>query len=112
MRSSISEEKWIKNAEDLSKVKINYFEECSKLQTKIMHNYDDKNQEEYYEIHKEFKTFVDLYQSKSIVYYSKIESIKSQLLDKANKKLLVYGKLNSQKFIKKLSKIFLKKTRT
>lgn len=38
----------------------------------------------------EFNTFIDLFKTTCLIYYSKIEYISKQLLDKTNKDLLVF----------------------
>lgn len=107
-----------KNADALSRIKINYFEECAKLQARILHNSEDETsttgedqlkdenlpgpststvqvkeeteEREIGKIHEEFNTFAKLYQTKSIIDYSKIGFINGQLLDKSNKNIVTF----------------------
>lgn len=49
-------------------------------------NLISKISKEYYQIHKDLKTFTDLYKLQLIFDYSKIELINSKLLDKVYEK--------------------------
>lgn len=103
-----------KNADALSRIKINHFQECARFQAKFnMHitNKDDLNEastsglqtvsdeeddehsdteHDLDKLKEEYNTFVNLYKTKSIIDYSKFEISNSQLLDKSNKNIVTF----------------------
>ena len=88
-----------KNADALSRIKINHFSDCSKFHSKILaaneESDDDENSDNDEEItneqiSEEFNTFVKLYKTKSLIDYSKIQISNKQLLDKENKNILTF----------------------
>lgn len=97
-----------KNADALSRIKINHFKSCSDLQSNIsvlalgkdIHNRpstsfqvpdsDDDENDDTHPITEEYNRFVHLYKTKSIIDYSKIEISNSQLLDKSNKNIVTF----------------------
>lgn len=82
-----------KNADALSRIKINHFREFTQFNSKIL-TYDDNDEPEPSDdndqITQEFNTFVDLYKTQSLINYSKIDFSNSQLLDKTHKTILTF----------------------
>lgn len=102
-----------KNADALSRIKINHFQECVKFQQKIPlfannedetteedepNKVDEVEQEESDEDHRqvieEYNRFVNLYDTASLIDYSKIEITNTQLLDKTNKNIVTFFRQN------------------
>lgn len=90
-----------KNADALSRIRINHFKECSKLSSKIYasnqnspsHSNSDTDTADEQEITPdeiihEFLNFVELYKTTSLIDYSKIEYTNAQLLDKTHKDII------------------------
>ena len=102
-----------KNADALSRLKVNHFQECAGFIAKILaanestnnskassskdpenldNNEDSENDDK--NITEEYNNFVDLYKSKSIIDYSKIEFSNSKLLDKSHKNIVTFFRQN------------------
>lgn len=98
-----------KNADALSRIKVNHFKNCSNFQSKIYvssltkddpHNRpstsriisdsEDDFDENTDNVTQEYNTFVNLYKIKSIIDYSKFEISNSQLLDKSHKNIVTF----------------------
>lgn len=93
-----------KNADALSRIKINHFSECSKFNSKVLAaNNDDSDNENSdtddeitnEQIIQEFDTFSNLYKTKSLIDYSKIQISNKQLLDKENKNIITFFQQNN-----------------
>lgn len=91
-----------KNADALSRIKVNHFQQCANLQSKIsilasneteeQNNTDESEQDQ--KLTEEYNTFVHAYKTKSIIDYSKIETSNEQLLDKTHKNILTFFRQN------------------
>jgi RNase H-like domain found in reverse transcriptase/Reverse transcriptase (RNA-dependent DNA polymerase)/Integrase zinc binding domain/Integrase core domain len=106
-----------KNADALSRIKINYFKNCAKFQTKVYASNEnspehdtpqhetpqpetpqpenpqpeqnpDNDEVDDQKLTEEYNTFVDRYHNTCLIDYSKIEYINKQLLDKTNKNII------------------------
>lgn len=93
-----------KNADALSRIKINHFQECINLNSRIFASNEKETEEEtepndleeneIEEITEEYNRFVDLYKSKSLIDYSKIEFSNLKLLDKSHKDIITFFRQN------------------
>lgn len=106
-----------KNADALSRIKVNHYKDCSDLSNKISilaSNKDENETDDFRnrpstsrqeipideiesddeptldQITEEYNTFVNLYKIRSIIDYSKIETSNSQLLDKSHKNIVTF----------------------
>ena len=103
-----------KNADALSRIKVNHFQECAKFQSEYTVHAgnkldesqpgSDKVQEipesesdqsdvdpvDLDQIKEEYNNFVHLYKTKSIIDYSKFETSNTQLLDKTHKNIVTF----------------------
>ncbi|XP_072384610.1 uncharacterized protein [Diabrotica undecimpunctata] len=90
-----------RNADALSRIKINHFKDCANFQSKIsLHasneddtetqENEDDDEENIEKMSEELDKFIELYRTKSIIDYSKIETSNTDLLDKSNKNIVTF----------------------
>ena len=103
--------KYNKNADALSRIKINYLKECVDFNNKVKifaleeastskYEPDENpespfnNSEEDQKMTDEYNRFVENYKTRSLIDYSKIEFSNEQLLDKSNKNIVTFFRQN------------------